>query len=238
MKKEDTNKVVYQHLKPCGEVFYIGIGVPKRPYIKSSRNSHWENIVKKYGYTIEVLFTELTLKEACQIEVYLIKYYGRRDLNSGNLVNKTDGGECKYSISEETKQKIREKRLGTKASEDTKNKISKIHLGSKRSEETKQKMSEIQIGRRHSKETCTKISNAKKGTQVGKNNPYYGKVHSDETREKMSNNSKRKHILLNIETGIFYFGLSDAAKSINISGKCLCDRLLGKSKKYNPFIKV
>jgi len=35
--------VVYRHLKPCGEVFYIGIGNDKdRAYSKRGRNKFWK----------------------------------------------------------------------------------------------------------------------------------------------------------------------------------------------------
>jgi len=39
---------------------------------------------------------------------------------------------------------------------------------------------------RHSTETITRISNSMKGKHTGKNNPFYGKTHTDETREKIS----------------------------------------------------
>ena len=52
-----------------------------------------QNIINKTEYKIEVLFDNLTWNEACQIEQYLIKYYGRKDLKLGSLVNMTDGGD-------------------------------------------------------------------------------------------------------------------------------------------------
>jgi len=86
--------VVYQHKRlDTNDIFYIGIGDKKRPYQIRSRNRHWKNIVNKHSYKIEILFKDLDWKEACQIERYLIKYYGRKDLKLGKLVNMTDGGE-------------------------------------------------------------------------------------------------------------------------------------------------
>lgn len=85
--------VVYQHKRlDTNDIFYIGIGNKKRPYQIRSRNKHWKNIVKKHGYEVEILFTDLNWQEACDIEKYLIKYYGRKDLKLGKLVNMTDGG--------------------------------------------------------------------------------------------------------------------------------------------------
>jgi len=86
--------LVYRHLKPCGEVFYIGIGVSKkRAYSKHGRNKHWINTVNKYGYEIQILTNNIDYEFAKEIEVNLISYYGRKDLNFGKLVNMTDGGD-------------------------------------------------------------------------------------------------------------------------------------------------
>ena len=40
----DNNYLVYLHLKPCGEVFYVGMGNKRRPYTKSDRNNFWKKI--------------------------------------------------------------------------------------------------------------------------------------------------------------------------------------------------
>ena len=88
--------VVYQHIRlDTNEIFYIGIGKEvKRAFNKTNhRSKHWKNIINKTEYKIEVLFDNLTWNEACQIEQYLIKYYGRKDLKLGSLVNMTDGGD-------------------------------------------------------------------------------------------------------------------------------------------------
>lgn len=93
MKK---NKVVYLHRKRTnGDVFYVGIGNPNRPYQKAptSRSVVWHRVVNKHGYYIEIIREGLSKKEACEIEVDLIELIGRRDKGSGTLVNLTDGGE-------------------------------------------------------------------------------------------------------------------------------------------------
>lgn len=89
---------IYRHLKPNGEVFYIGIGSDlKRPYKKSGRSSYWKNKVKKYpNYEVQILKTGLTKEEACELETILISWYGRADCCGGNLVNLTDGGDSTY----------------------------------------------------------------------------------------------------------------------------------------------
>ena len=91
--------VVYQHRRnDTNEIFYIGIGKNKhRAGKKTNRNSHWHRIVNKYGFTKEILITNLTWEEAIKEEVRLIKKYGRKDLNKGSLVNQTNGGDGRPS---------------------------------------------------------------------------------------------------------------------------------------------
>lgn len=95
---KNTVFCVYRHLKPCGEVFYIGIADNfKRPYNKISRNKHWKNKIIKYpNYEVQILTTGLTKEEACELEISLIAWYGRYDLGLGKLVNKTNGGESTH----------------------------------------------------------------------------------------------------------------------------------------------
>src|SRR4030066_872170 len=97
MMLRNNTYCIYRHIrKDDNTVFYIGIGKSiKRAYKKekSARNNHWHNIVNKVGYKVERLYTILTKNEAINIEKNLIQYYGRYDLNTGRLCNKTDGGE-------------------------------------------------------------------------------------------------------------------------------------------------
>jgi hypothetical protein len=87
--------IVYLHRrKDSNEIFYIGIGKDRyRIGRKANRNKYWHNIVNKYGYTKEVLMSDLTWGEAITEEIKLIKKYGRKDLGTGNLVNMTRGGD-------------------------------------------------------------------------------------------------------------------------------------------------
>jgi len=87
--------LVYKHIRlDTNQVFYIGVGkTDKRPYSKIYRNKHWHNVVNKAGYTVEIIFNNLTWEEALQKECELIKEYGRLDNKTGILVNMTDGGD-------------------------------------------------------------------------------------------------------------------------------------------------
>lgn len=107
-------------------VFYVGIGKnAKRSMRKDARSAHWNSIVNKYGYEIEITHTNICWEEACAIEKYLISFYGRHDLNTGNLCNHTDGGEgamgAKRSL--KTREKLRLINTGKKLTQEHKDKI-------------------------------------------------------------------------------------------------------------------
>ena len=102
---------IYRHIrKDNNNVFYIGIGNDneyKRASDKKSRNRYWNFIVKKIGFEFEIIEDGLSWVDACEKEKYWIKKYGRKDLNEGNLVNMTDGGEGLNNPSTEIKEKYK-----------------------------------------------------------------------------------------------------------------------------------
>lgn len=109
--------IVYQHRRlDTNNIFYIGIELDsdKRKALGlrskkiTGRSKYWNNIINKTDYNIEILFNNLTNNEAKEIEKYLIKFYGRKDLGLGTLVNLTDGGDGAIGCvkSEELKSKI------------------------------------------------------------------------------------------------------------------------------------
>ena len=183
--------LLYRHLKPNGETFYVGVGNNIRPYTKSDRNNFWWKVVKKYGYEIQILKRNLTKEEAYELEVILISWYGRRDLGLGYLVNLTDGGDGSNNVvvSEETREKLRIARLGHTLSEETKLKISNSHKGKIVSEETRLKMSESAKKKIFTEEHYNKLHTSQKG----ENNGMFGKTHSEETREKIRQKALERH---------------------------------------------
>ena len=102
---------LYRHINLKTEMpFYIGLGSGKnyhRAYEIDGRNPEWLNIVSKYDYYVEIVMTDLTEEQACQKEIEFISMYGRLDLGTGILVNKTDGGfgikNCLYTESRRNK---------------------------------------------------------------------------------------------------------------------------------------
>lgn len=139
---------VYTHIRlDTNEIFYVGIGTQdnyKRASRVHNRTNYWNNIVKKCGWKVDIVFDNLTWEDACKIEAELIAKYGRIDLGTGTLVNLTDGGEGT---------------LNRKATEETKQKISKARTGNiTHSDETKKK-----IGIKSKGRNCKKIVNTETG---------------------------------------------------------------------------
>jgi hypothetical protein len=130
-------KVVYKHIRlDTNKVFYIGMGNEKRPYSKR-RNNHWQNVVNKTDYIVEVVAENLSLEEACELEKTLISKYGIE-----NLTNINCGGEGQFNPDDETRYKIGSGKRGKKLSEQTKIKMSKSQIGKKHNEKSKLKIKE------------------------------------------------------------------------------------------------
>jgi|688.fasta_scaffold16777_2 hypothetical protein len=139
--------IVYKHIRlDTNEVFYVGIGrTNKRPYNFVKRSLHHKNIIKKAGVEVEIVCENITWDEACEMEIKLIKEYGRIDLGNGLLINRTDGGEGSrnFVFSEEEKNRRSEyaKRQHREGKIDY-NKISKTLSNKTLSNEHRKKISE------------------------------------------------------------------------------------------------
>jgi hypothetical protein len=142
---------VYFHINPLkNEIFYVGKGRvrTKRAYSKDSRNPHWKNIVKNYGYIVDIIETGLYNEEAIKKEMFYINKIGRSDLGKGPLVNMTDGGEGlngikrnkRKSPSEETRKRMSLAKKG-------KTSPKKGKPGKKKTQEEKDRISKSMIER-------------------------------------------------------------------------------------------
>jgi hypothetical protein len=150
---------LYRHIRlDKNEVFYIGLGKHRinkdyssRPQRMSGRNNLWTKITNKTNWRYEIVLDNLTFDEANVKEIEFIKLYGRINQGTGTLANLTDGGDgCKgYKLSNEAKDKIRQKAIGRKHDESTRKKMSDWQKGRKR--------------RPISKEHREKLSNSMKG---------------------------------------------------------------------------
>ena len=154
----------YAYLREDRTPYYIGKGQTHRLLYKPKTGD-----VRPPKDKSRIIFLKQNLieEEAFKHEIYMIAVFGRKDLGTGILRNRTNGGEGSSG-------RIESEELKRKKSEMMKGK----YVGEKNS----------MYGKSHSQETIQKL----REIQGGKNNPMYGKSHSDETRRKQSEARKGK----------------------------------------------
>jgi group I intron endonuclease len=161
---------------------------------KGSQLMH--NAIQKYGvsnFEYTTLKTVDNQNDADYWENYYINEYN--SFNSEVGYNLLTGRGALGKHSETTKIKLSEINMGHEVSEETKNKISQSLIGNVPwnkgkidvyAEEVRKKISDSLKGHVISQETRNKISEA----NSGENHPLYGKKHTEESRNKMSETRK------------------------------------------------
>ena len=151
----------YAYLREDGTPYYIGKGNGRRLY-KKGKGEVGKPIDKT---RIIFLKQNISEEEAIKHEIYMIAVFGRKDLGTGILRNKTDGGDgvSGYKPDEEICLSISKRMKG--------NKFAK---GYKHSLESKEKISRANKGRIYPEERNKKISLSRTGHIV-----------SEETKQKL-----------------------------------------------------
>tara|TARA_B110000503_G_scaffold56304_1_gene90226 strand:+ start:2010 stop:2627 length:618 start_codon:yes stop_codon:yes gene_type:complete len=153
----------YAYLREDRTPYYIGKGQGNRIFKKGKKQ------IKPPKDESRIIFLKqnLTEEEAFKHERYMIAVFGRKDLGTGILHNRTDGGEgasgairsleFKLNLSKINKNKI--------LSKEHKEKIGNAQKGDKNhnygksaSKETREKMSKAQLGEKHPRANWWKIT--------------------------------------------------------------------------------
>lgn len=133
--------------------------------------------------------------------------------------------EAKRNMPKEVKQRMANALRGRPCSVETRNKIRTANTGKHHSNEIRKKMSEAARKRPPiSEKTREKRSNSWRGNK----NPNFRKSFSPETKARMSNNNNSNRLIINLETGIFYKSIKEAAASVEKQWHWLSGRLCGK----------
>lgn len=130
----------YAYLREDRTPYYIGKGQGNRAYVKrygkgrAKRPKNLNNII--------LLKQNLTEAESFRHEIYMIDVLGRKDLGTGILHNRTDGGEGGSGVimSDDRKSKISKKLKHRVFTLEHRKKLSDVQKGKKLTKETKEKI--------------------------------------------------------------------------------------------------
>lgn len=221
----------YAYLREDRTPYYIGKGKGNRAY----RKHKGEVNLPKDKSRIILLKQNITEEEAFKHEIYMIGVFGRKDLGTGILHNKTNGGEgiSGLFISKEHKEKISKSLKGRIFTEEHRKKLSEAGKNKTFSNETRNKIGKSRIGRvpwnkgkklkPMSEEIRKKMSNSRKGRVVSEetrkkiSEATKGRIHTQETKKKLSDINKGKKYPKNREK--YYEITFDNNEKIIICGK-------------------
>lgn len=165
---------VYAYLRKDGTPYYIGKGKGRRAWSKD-HNVH----LPTEKFRIVIIESNLTNVGACAIERRLITWHGRKDLGTGILRNKTDGGEGA---------------TGVILSEDRKKKISLYQTGKAKPWASRPGVANTFYGMKHTEASLKLQSKAKQGAK----NPMFGLVQRRVScmccRKELSVNTLPRHL--------------------------------------------
>lgn len=150
---------VYAYLREDGTPYYIGKGRGRRVF--STRRS----IPKPPKNRIVILESNLTDIGSLALERFYIRWYGRKDNNTGILRNMTDGGDgvSGMVVSETTRNKISRAHKNRPKSPEHKRKIGESNKGNPRRSIFMANLNRSRRGIPRSEETKRKIAEARKG---------------------------------------------------------------------------
>ena len=228
----EKNKIcgIYKITSPSGRV-YIGQSINITERFNNYRKSLPKGQRKLYNSFVKYGFKNHSAEiiEECNLELlnirerYWQEYYDCLKKGLNCILTSTD--EIKSVVSEETKRRQSQAKIGSKHSDETKLKMSSSRSGEKNtnygkkfSDEHKLKLSQAKIGTTRSKESIQKSKNY----ALSNKNTWRGRTHTAETKSKLSNIKKGNisnstKVVIDLETGIEYLSLKIASEKLNIN---------------------
>lgn len=198
----------YAYLREDKTPYYIGKGQTQRMYQKSGKSCG----VPKDKSRIIKLKQNITEEEAFKHEIYMIAVFGRIDIGTGILHNKSVGGQGNSGkiVSEKTRKKLREANLGKKYSEETKEKLRKIKGGK----------NHPLYGKKHSEKTKKLISESRVGTK----NPFYGRKQSQEWKDMIVDISCKYEYTITSPSGCTFHtrNMAEFCREHNLHNGAMC----------------
>ena len=132
-----NNFYTYAYLREDKTPYYIGKGKGYRAW------SNNRAFVKKPSHDrIMLLKTNLSEEDAFKHEIYMIAIFGRKDIGTGILYNKSAGGEHGRTGG------VGNHRKGTKHSDKTKKLIGSYHKGKTITQQQKEKLRNANLGKK------------------------------------------------------------------------------------------
>lgn len=234
---------IYKITSPSGKI-YIGSSINIKNRLRNYKSLNCKaqpkiyNSLKKYGvdkHKFEIII-ECTIDKLYELECYYGNLYnvlGENGLNL-SLPNKDDKFKC---TSIETITKMRKNNTGKSNpfygknhTYETKSKVSKTKKGFKMSIESRKNMCIAKQIANNKPEYKQKMRQLTKGDK----NPFYGKSHSLNTIHKLR--EKKGRIILDTNTGIFYYGCKEASEMYGVSASCIEKYMNGKLKNKTSLI--
>lgn len=191
-----VNKIwtLYRITNIINNKIYIGQTiVPTKRWYDHCRSSSNPKVpisfaIRKYGnhnFTFEVIASCRSQEDANELETLLVKQYNSF-VNDGYGYNATYGG-MNAPKTDEWKKKVSESLMGHEVTFEAREKMSKSHTGMIVPDNVKEKIIIGNTGKEVSEETRKLLSEINMG-----NNHWLGKKHTEESKQKMSNNNKGK----------------------------------------------
>lgn len=179
-----------------GTPYYVGIASrANRPFER-----HSCPIPTNRAY-VRVMRSSLSRQEANKWEQRYVTKYGRKDLGTGILLNRTDGGDGSpgHVMPPEAVMRIAAAHRGKINSPETRARMSVAHKGKIISQEQREKLRHANLGKKQSPETIEKKAAAQRGRSLSQSHKeqisrgLQGYVKSEEAKSKQSETRIRNY---------------------------------------------